>query len=82
MIDEAMMRRLMTQCGMENYIIDDAAMRLGKAIYEAGAKEEREACATIVAGAAPGFCGGRAETVLYTIAASIRDRSNAEVRGD
>lgn len=47
MIDRAMMRRLMTQCGMEDYVIDDAAMRLGKAIYEAGSKDEREACAKV-----------------------------------
>lgn len=39
---------------------------------------EREACASIVQDAAQGFCGGTAETVLNTIAASIRDRSDTE----
>lgn len=31
-----------------------------------------ERAAKVVAGAAPGFCGGKAETVLYTIAAELR----------
>jgi hypothetical protein len=43
------------------------------AIMEAVAIE-REACAKIVADAAPGFCGGRAETVLYSVAETIRAR--------
>ena len=49
------------------------------AIMEAAAIEradEREACANIVADAAPGFCGGRAETVLYSVAETIRARGN------
>lgn len=43
------------------------------AIVEAVAVE-REECAKIVADAAPGFCGGRAETVLYSVAKDIRAR--------
>ena len=35
-------------------------------------EETIEECAVIVAGAAPGFCGGKAETVLYTIAETLR----------
>lgn len=52
--------------------------RAVNAIMEAAAIEradEREACANIVADAAPGFCGGRAETVLYSVAETIRARS-------
>jgi hypothetical protein len=52
---------------------------VANAIMETAAVEradEREACANIVADAAPGFCGGRAETVLYSVAETIRARGN------
>ena len=45
MIDRAMMRRLLTQCGMETVVMDDATMRLAEAIFAAGMSEEREECA-------------------------------------
>lgn len=39
---------------------------------DAARREAIEQCAGMVASAAPGFCGGRAEIVLYTLADSIR----------
>lgn len=47
---------------------NDALLEFAKRLIQ----EERERCATIIADAAPGFCGGRAETVLYTIARTLR----------
>ena len=48
-----------------------------EAFYQAVRREacawQREQDATVVADAAPGFCGGKAETVLYTIADTIRN---------
>jgi hypothetical protein len=56
---------------------------VANAIMETAAVEradEREACANIVADAAPGFCGGRAETVLYSVAETIRARGEQHRR--
>lgn len=46
------------------------AIRAEKRLAEVE-RETVEKCAKIVADAAPGFCGGKAETVLYTIADTI-----------
>jgi len=43
---------------------------------------EREVCAKIISGAAAGFCGGRAEIVMRTVANSIRERSNSNPTTD
>lgn len=60
-------------------VFDDKHASIAKwvidAIMEAVAVE-REECANIVADAAPGFCGGRAEIVLYSVAETIRARGN------
>lgn len=42
MIDIPMLRRLMTQCGMEDAIITDDAFRLAKAIYSEGKAESEQ----------------------------------------
>jgi hypothetical protein len=46
MIDAAMLRRLLTQCGMESAVIDEASLRVARAIWTAAQAEEREECAT------------------------------------
>lgn len=76
MIDSAMLRRLMTHCGMERMVIDDNAIKLARAIYAQGAADEREACAKVCDESAWGV-GGPAERC----AKAIRARSNAKVRG-
>ena len=47
MIDSAMLRRLLTQCGMESAVIDEASMRLSIAIFSEGRKEGCEAAAQV-----------------------------------
>lgn len=90
MIDTAMMRRLMICCGMEDYVIDNAAMRLAKAIWVEASNFEREACAKVCEEKAAGWEDRLGNDIsdeyvrvgkiaAAQIAASIRMRANVGV---
>ena len=81
MIDTAMMRRLMTCCGMENRVIDDAAMRLAKAIWAEATNYEREACANLCDIEATNCMEVDADAMPFlAMASAIRKRSNVKVQ--
>ena len=60
-------RRIGNLVGLDE-LCDMALTALDKRTYEQGLED----AAKIIAGAAPGFCGGAAEIVMYTCAKSIR----------
>lgn len=76
MIDSAMLRRLMVQCGMENYVIDDAALRLARACFIEGKREERQECAELIEPTNPPNDWTEYEKVRARCAADIRARKD------
>jgi hypothetical protein len=73
-----MLRRLLTQCGMESAVIDEAALRVARAIWAAAQADEREECAKVCDARVFALDGGaneyRREATASQCAAAIRAR--------